>query len=195
MPDSLPESEAPLLVRTDFTHGRAWLAVQDELDVVWDLADDSVTFVDEPEYTGLTAAQLIALVPDGPHPVLLVADEVTFAGEDHPVLVVDLRDQPGRTFRAETAAVNSVIEVLSSADQSFTDYLDHLDDTGVYRARGKHFQAMDTRHINRSDSRARVRGSIRPAYGPQPGHHAQPGAPATRRIPGVPARRADTPPD
>lgn len=137
MPAPLPETDAPPLVRTDFTNGRAWVALQEDLDVEWDVVDDYVTFVDEPAYADLPVSGLVALVPDAcPHPVLFVADDVTFSSssEERAVLVVDLVAEPGRTFRALPETINSIIDNLSSASLSFSDLVNSVDEpTDIYR--------------------------------------------------------------
>lgn len=137
MPAPLPETDAPPLVRTDFTNGRAWVALQEDLDVEWDVVDDYVTFVDEPTYADLPVSGLVALVPAGcPHPVLFVADDVTFSSssEERAVLVVDLVAEPGRSFRALPETINSIIDNLSSASLSFNDLVNSVDEpTGIYQ--------------------------------------------------------------
>lgn len=187
MPAPLPETDAAPLVRTDFTDGQAWVALQEALDVEWDVADDYVSFVDEPEYRGLSAAQLAALVPAGcPHPVLLVADDVTFASDDLPVLLVDLAglvDGPDRTFRAPAGAIDSIIANLADGTTSFADHVRSVDATGAYRPIPRRIPAS-------KDPRARIPGPgrigarvARPAQRAQPGAQAIPGQPVRKKPP------------
>jgi len=180
-PAPLPETGTPLLVRTDFTDGRAWVRLQEDFDVEWEVADDYVTFVDDPDYQELPVRHLVELVPDGcPHPVLLVADAVTFSSDDRALLVADLAEESGRTFRAVPGTINSVVNNLSTANLSFGDYVDSVDDTGVYRLTSGHFQAL-------TEPRADAVASTRIAA--PPWRPARPGQPAQPAVRSVPARR------
>jgi hypothetical protein len=61
----------------------------------------NVDFVSDEEYDGLSIKQLLALVPEeSDHTFLFVVDHTTLQHSDHPVLVVDLFEEPGRAFRA-----------------------------------------------------------------------------------------------
>jgi hypothetical protein len=77
--------------------------------------------------------------------VLFIADSVTFATPEHPILVVDLRDKylsltefpeiAGRTpFRCIPPALWSVENNLSIANLDWEDFAEDTDDDGVYRA-------------------------------------------------------------
>ncbi|HVV21069.1 MAG TPA: hypothetical protein VHF06_16655 [Pseudonocardiaceae bacterium] len=133
----LPASDHSPLLRTDFTDEAAWQALLD------DIGGDWVTVMADAGHAGLSVAQLLALVPDGSrYPVLAVADDVTFASAERPVLLVDLRDEPGRTFRAVPDAFRSAIANLAIQNQGFDDYLTGLDAAGVYRLSDRYHQAL-----------------------------------------------------
>jgi Domain of unknown function (DUF6924) len=57
----------------------------------------------------------------------------TMANAEHPVLVVDLADEPGRTVRAAAAAVQRIENNLSIANMSFFESADHVVHDGVFR--------------------------------------------------------------
>ncbi|MCT2584364.1 DUF6924 domain-containing protein [Actinophytocola gossypii] len=138
MPSSpLPRTENPLLVRTDFTDDAAWAALPAEVD------DEYVTYVADPAHRDLTPEDLLSLLPpDHPQPVLVVADATTFAGDDHPLLAVDVRAEPGRTFRVAADAVRSVVGNLSIDNLTFDDYLDSVGEDGVHRLHPRHVEAL-----------------------------------------------------
>ncbi|HEX2130806.1 MAG TPA: hypothetical protein VHH15_04540 [Actinophytocola sp.] len=142
MPSSpLPHAENPLLVRTDFTDDAAWAGLRAEVD------DEYLTYVADPAHRDLSPADLLSLLPpDSPHPVLVVADATTFARDDHPLLVVDLDEEPGRTFRAAPDAVRTVVGNLSIQNMGFEDFLDSVsedgDQDGVYRLHPRYFEAL-----------------------------------------------------
>ena len=74
--------------------------------------------------------------------MLLVADEVTFSGDDRTVLVVDLVEEPGQAFRAAPDAVRSVVGNLVIQNMYFSEFRDSVDDAGVYRLSPKYHQAL-----------------------------------------------------
>jgi hypothetical protein len=141
MPTSrLPETDLPPLLRTDFTDDAAWEALLDEIDHDW------ITVLADPVHEGLSVPELVALVPDGGGcPALVVADDRTFSSVERTLLLVDVEEEPGRTFRAAVPdAFRSVVSRLVIADASFTDHLDssNIDHSGVYRLSDRHHQAV-----------------------------------------------------
>jgi hypothetical protein len=136
----LPETDYSPLLRTDFTDDTAWQALLDEIDGNW------VTVLADPTHRGLSVPELVALVPDGSHyPVLVVADDQTFSAAERSLLLIDVREEPGRTFRVGLPdAFQSVIGNLAIANASFDEYLDSgsIDDSGTYRLSDRHRQAL-----------------------------------------------------
>ncbi|SFB49710.1 hypothetical protein SAMN05216266_11488 [Amycolatopsis marina] len=128
------------LLRTDFTDDTAWQALLDEIDDSW------VAVMADPAHQGLSVPELVALVPDGSqYPVLVVADDRTFSAAERSLLLIDVRGEPGRTFRAVVPdAFQSVIGNLAIDNMSFDEYLDSdsVDDSSVYRLSDRHRQAL-----------------------------------------------------
>jgi hypothetical protein len=138
-----------LLVRTDFADDAAWDQVRDE--ATREYGPDGfcacVEPVSDPRWAGATweAVKAAAPVDDETGPcVLFIADRITFASPQHPILVVDLDDKflsvtefpeiANRTpFRCIPSALWDVENNLSIANLSWEDYADHLDDGDVYR--------------------------------------------------------------
>jgi hypothetical protein len=95
----------PFVLRTDFSDPAAWAAVRAA--VVAPVGPFGyrahVRFADAPQEAGAAPATIAARQPaDGPG-VVFVADRTTMTHPEHPLLVVDLRDRPGRVFRAVPA--------------------------------------------------------------------------------------------
>ncbi|MGI5224426.1 DUF6924 domain-containing protein [Actinoallomurus sp. CA-142502] len=133
----LAESDHSPLLRTDFTDDEAWRSLLDEV------GDDWLTVMEDADHRGLSVPELLALVPDDSrYPVLVVADDVTFSSAERSLLLVDLREEPGRTFRAGPDAFRSAIGNLAIQNQSFDDYVRCLDDSGVYRISDRQRQAL-----------------------------------------------------
>ncbi len=133
--ENLQETGAALVIRTDFSDDVAWEAVcaalrepDDDIGLV-----ANVVCVSDPRYAGLTVEQLTALAPKGPLQFICVADRVALAHPEHPLLVVDLDDEPGRAFRAIPSAVGYIEANLSIGNMDFFEYADAVDPDGIHR--------------------------------------------------------------
>lgn len=143
---TLPEA-GTLLVRTDFTDDDAWDQVRDE--ATREYGPDGfrayVEPVSDPEWADATWEAVKAASPvteAGPR-VLFIADSITLASPQHPILVVDLDDKilsveefpeiaDRRPFRCTPSALWDVENNLNIANLDWEDYVDGADD-GVYR--------------------------------------------------------------
>jgi len=134
----LPHTEDALIVRTDHTDDDAWEALvaavrapvpdggsyENEEDAEFFHA--YVDVLDDPRYAGATMEQLLSLVPpDYSHSFLMVADRTALGDPRFPLLVVDLHETPGLSFRAAPAAIQAIENNLSISNMDFSDfYLD-----------------------------------------------------------------------
>ena len=151
---TLPESDAPLFIRTDFEDSDGWdticSAVQQPVDdmtadfaafaefnamIGQDVGDGlkaNLSIVDDPAFTNFTPAQLIERLPSGNYPTFFfVADRESFAGGEHSVLVVDA--ETGQTFRSTPEQVQSIENNLSISNMDFDEFADAVDSNGVFR--------------------------------------------------------------
>jgi hypothetical protein len=140
---SLPMTGNTPVIRTDFSDPAAWEAVRAAIlapGAEAELFTAHVTFVDDPDFAGYTPEQILALVNDefaGRHTCLFIADETTVSSADWPVLVMDLRDEQGRTFRAVADELYGIEANLSTGNMDFSFYAEFADDTGgVFRGGG-----------------------------------------------------------
>lgn len=134
-PDGLPCPREALVVRTEFEPDGAWDAVRETLHSPGPhgfLAN--VALVDDRRYESMTAARLLDLLPAGyRHPLLVLADSVTAAFADRPLLVVDLRGERGRCVRVVAAELWSVENNLADANMDFEEFAGAVDRDGVFR--------------------------------------------------------------
>lgn len=131
----IPVTSSVLAIRTDFSDHEAWKTT---VAAISQPAGEgllaNVEFLDDPACAGKTALQLLDLVPAGyPHSFLLVVDEVTVSGLDHPVLVVDMAQEPGRQFRAVPELAVVIEHYLSAGDAGFADFAESADADGIVR--------------------------------------------------------------
>ena len=131
----LPKSDNSLLLRTDFTDEAAWTALceaaQEESDEGFQARVDCISDL---AYDGLTVKQLVALAPKGgDHSFAFVVDRISLTNPEHPVLVVDLYHEPGRTFRVIPSEMWAIENNLAISNMDFFDFADNVDADGIYR--------------------------------------------------------------
>lgn len=131
----LPKTDATLLLRTDFSDDAAWGSLCEA--VQQPNEDGFQAFVDcinDLAYDGLTVEQLVSLSPkDGRRTFAFIADRTTFTNPERPILVADLYDRPGRTFRVILREMWGVENNLSIANMDYSDFADNVDPDGVFR--------------------------------------------------------------
>jgi hypothetical protein len=132
----LPQSQAALVIRTDFSDDEACEAI---CAAILQLTEEGfgaqVEFVDDGAYRGVTKEQVLNLIPEGDQRpfFFMIVDDVTVRSPEHPVLVVDLWREPGREFRAVPAAVQAIENNLSIANTDFAEFADAVDEDGIFR--------------------------------------------------------------
>src|SRR5262245_15277126 len=97
----LPKTKHSLVLRTDFSDDAAWdaicVAIQEPNEEGFKAYVDCIS---EPAYAGLTVEQLVVSAPKGgDHRFAFLVDRVALTNSEWPILVVDLCDEPGRSFR------------------------------------------------------------------------------------------------
>ncbi len=130
---------APLLVRTDFSDTASWEAVVGVVtSPTADGDEPDVTLIDNPAYTGWTAARFLDVI-DGVPDYILIADSVTMSHPDLPVVFLSTADSgaewAGRGDRVRVAArsVATVDAVLSIAEQTIAELAGVAGSDGIYR--------------------------------------------------------------
>lgn len=124
-----------LVIRTDFADDAAWeavCAVIEAPDTEFGIAPDVVCLSD-PGYAGLTVEQITAIVPHGPLRFMFIVDQLALTHPEHPILVVDLGREPGRSFRTIPSEVWSIDANLSFANIDFFEYAAAVDADGIHR--------------------------------------------------------------
>src|ERR1700693_1305337 len=101
----LPKTAHPLVIRTDFENQQAWKAVCELIRAPVRDGHDAfyayVGFLEDRDYRHFTKEELLPSVPhDYDHSFLFVVDRAAIANPDFAILVVDLYESRGRSFRA-----------------------------------------------------------------------------------------------
>ena len=132
----IPITEKSLVLRTDFSDEAAWRAI---CAAIQEPNGDfgftaNVEFVSDKEFQGITAEKLPSLIPEGSAPpVAFIIDHEALSQADHPILVVDLFEEPGRTFRVIPSEMWSVENNLSIANMDFSEFADAAGSDGIFR--------------------------------------------------------------
>jgi len=130
----LPESVDSLVIRTDFSDDAAWQRICREVDAGDGEFFAYVAYVNDREYEGIGIEDLTALGRRGPwRGFLFAVDHETVANPEHPILVVDLVHEPGRSFRAIPHEMPGIENNLSIANMDFVDFAESVDADGVFR--------------------------------------------------------------
>jgi len=131
----LPKTDSSLLLRTDFSNDRAWAALCDSVrEPSKEGFQATLDCISDPAYDGLMVEQLVALALNGNAPrFIFIADQTTFTNSEQPVLVVDLCNELGRTFRVIPSEMWGVENNLSLSNMDFFEFADDVDADGVFR--------------------------------------------------------------
>ncbi len=93
-----------------------------------------VEVVDDAALDGLDPIGIRSALPeDYGHSFVIVVDRNSLISPDRALLVIDLLDDPGRTFRVVPAELWGVDNNLSISNMFFSDFADSVDPDGVFR--------------------------------------------------------------
>jgi len=136
----LPKTNNPAVIRTDFENERAWKGICKVIRApvpapeVGDTFYAYVDFLEDAEFRNLSKDDLLARVPtDYTHSFFMMVDTTAITDQEHPVLVVDLCDDRGRSFRAIPSQIQSIENNLSIGNMSFFEFADAASNDGVFR--------------------------------------------------------------
>ncbi len=83
---------------------------------------------------GLLPENVASVLPaDSQRSFVFLVDSVAISNKEHPVLVVDLYENPGRTFRVIPSEAWGVENNLQLANMDFSDFAVSVDSDGVFR--------------------------------------------------------------
>jgi len=131
---TLPVTQDSLLLRTDFSDDSAWHVVCTAVQAPVGDFRAYVECVSDPAFAGVTPAELPPLQPERAyHSFVFLVDGVALSSPEHPIVVVDLFEEPGRWFRVVPSEAWAVQNNLSLANMDFADFADNVAADGVFR--------------------------------------------------------------
>jgi hypothetical protein len=130
----LPASQNSLVIRTDFSDEAAWARICGEIEAPVGEFRAYVSFVSDPEFEGIDITELTSLGGHGPYRnFVFVVDQLTMTHKEHPILVLDLVDDPGHNFRVVPGEMWGVENNLSISNMDFSEFAESTDADGVFR--------------------------------------------------------------
>jgi hypothetical protein len=131
---TVPDTAGAPVLRTDFSDDSAWAAVCAACRAPSpDGFGADLAFVSDRAFAGVTPEQVVALPKAGYLGFLFLVDDVTIAGTEMPIVVVDLLHDPGRWFRVIPGEMWAVENNLSLANMDFFEFAHHADPDGIFR--------------------------------------------------------------
>jgi hypothetical protein len=131
---TIPVNENVVALRTDFSDEAAWESLRAKLASPDDELAPALDLVSDPEFSGLTPKQLPKRLPESvEHSFAVMIDQTALTHGDHPILIVDLQEEPGRSFRAALSALAEVHDNLSTANMEFADFAGAVDADKIFR--------------------------------------------------------------
>ena len=132
----LVETENSLVLRTDFSDDAAWRAVCSAVQAPQGPLEfrANLDFVSDREYEEATFAQLVTSATEiADRAFIFVVDRTAVTHIEHPVAVLDVSIEPGRSFRVVPSAMWSVENNLSIGNMDFEEFAGAVDADGVFR--------------------------------------------------------------
>jgi hypothetical protein len=136
---NIPKTENSLVLRTDFSDDSAWDSIRTAIEKPVGEFRAYVDFISDPAYTNLTIADLLTLIPpDSNHTFIFVVDQKAISDPEHPILVIDLYEERGRSFRVIPSEVWGIENNLSISNMDFVEFAESVEPDGVFRGFGDH---------------------------------------------------------
>lgn len=132
----IPKTKNTPVLRTDFSDETSWELLSTAILQPESFEDfqPNVDFICDPDYDGLTVEQMLLLIPpDSRHRLVYVVDRLALMHPEHPILVVDVSTEPGRSFRVIPSETWAVENNLSLGNMSFAEFADAVDQDGIFR--------------------------------------------------------------
>jgi hypothetical protein len=132
----IPQTENPLILRTDFSNQAAWQKICAEIQEPVGIFGFRayVEFLDDAEYAGTTTEQLTELMPANySQTFIFIADEITISHPEHPLLVLDLFEDSRNKFRVIPSQIQGIENNLSIGNMDFEEFAEAVEEDGIFR--------------------------------------------------------------
>jgi hypothetical protein len=131
---TLPHTLNALVLRTDFSDAVTWDAITAACgEPSPEGFGAGLSFVSDPAFAGVGTGQVVGMPGAADRGFLFLVDSVTITHPEMPLLAVDLRHEPGRSFRVVPTKMWSVENNLSMSNMDFFEFANNVDPDGVFR--------------------------------------------------------------
>lgn len=136
--DSVSRFGNALVVRVDFSDPDSWEAVITRICAPVLYADHTayanVVFVEDPRCRDASIGHVLDLIPKQyDRTVAFVVDELTSHNPEHPIVVLDLQEERGRTFRAIPSQIQTIECNLLIGNMDFLEFANSTGEDGIFR--------------------------------------------------------------
>ena len=132
----LPDYDYSLVIRTDFSDDAAWERI---VRLMQEPQTENgfrayVECISDESCDGLLPENTASVLPADSHRLFVfLVDTLAISNEEHPVLVVDLFENPGRSFRVIPSETWGVENNLRLANMDFADFAESVGGDGIFR--------------------------------------------------------------
>lgn len=131
----LPDAKNPLVILTTEVEKTQWNELKHAITERYDLGFRAyVDFSDNKEFVGIIPEDFQGFKEKAyKHSFVFLADVETISNPEHPIICVDLYDEPGKYFRVIPSEMWAIENNLTISNVSFDEFYGACDEDGVYR--------------------------------------------------------------
>lgn len=131
----LPNSQNPLVLRTDFSSDSKWVSVCNMISNSGSALGfgPQVEYLSSHEFEGIKKRKILNRRKDYENSFIFIVDSITIHHDEHPILCIDLYDIPGDSFRVIPSQMWAIENNLTLANMDFKEFLNIVDKDGVFR--------------------------------------------------------------
>ncbi len=133
---TLPSTDDPIVLRTDFTNENEWKSISAEIitpDPEFEFLP-YVVFVNDTSFQDYTEELLFSdSVSRYNHAFIFIVDSITITNPEHPILCVGLKHNKGLKFRTIPSVICGIENNLSISNIDFEEFSDAVDENGIFR--------------------------------------------------------------
>jgi hypothetical protein len=134
--NTLSSTKDVMLLRVDYSNDEKWKRLKEEISTpdphYGFLAN--ITIYENTKFDNLPLEIILPkLSKKYIHPIILIADQITFNDDETTILCVDLKESPGQYLRVIPSELWGIENNLSICNMDFQDFADCQDENGVFR--------------------------------------------------------------
>jgi hypothetical protein len=129
-----PDSEYPLLIRTDFSSNTAWETIKTKVTSPDNEYEAVITFIDDRRFESLALEQLPSFETEqDKHDFVFIADSLSMHDKENTILCVDLAEDYGKSFRVIPSMLWAVANNLFITNMEFNEFAKAVDVNGIFK--------------------------------------------------------------